>query len=53
MEFVTLLRDGHARVLPPWMFVKPGYGKASPLCRLGGSVHENKACQLGSRRKFP
>jgi len=25
MEFAALLKDGHTRVLPPWMFVRPGY----------------------------
>ena len=25
MEFAALLKDGHTRVLPPWMFVKPGH----------------------------
>ena len=24
MEFAALLKDGHTRVIPPWMFVKPG-----------------------------
>jgi len=25
MEFAALLKDGHTAVVPPWMFVKPGY----------------------------
>ena len=25
MEFAALLKDGHTQVLPPWMFVRPGY----------------------------
>jgi len=25
MEFAALLKDGHTQVIPPWMFVKPGY----------------------------
>ena len=25
MEFVALLKDGHTRIVPPWMFVKPGH----------------------------
>jgi carboxyl-terminal processing protease len=25
MEFAALLKDGHTWVVPPWMFVKPGY----------------------------
>jgi carboxyl-terminal processing protease len=25
MEFAALLKDGHTAVLPPWMYVKPGY----------------------------
>ena len=25
MEFAALLKDGHTMVVPPWMFVKPGY----------------------------
>ncbi len=25
MEFAALLKDGHTQVMPPWMFVKPGY----------------------------
>lgn len=25
MEFAALLKDGHTSVVPPWMFVKPGY----------------------------
>jgi len=25
MEYAALLKDGHTTVLPPWMYVKPGY----------------------------
>jgi hypothetical protein len=25
MEFAALLKDGHTLVMPPWMYVKPGY----------------------------
>jgi hypothetical protein len=25
MEFAALLKDGHTRVIPPWVFVKPGH----------------------------
>jgi hypothetical protein len=25
MEFAALLKDGHTAVLPPWMYVRPGY----------------------------